>query len=341
MKKSYFILLAGAFLAGCSDGDGGKNNGPESSVWELSAADYLLLKGKVTHVVETSTDNSTPDDPYTMTLLDARFDASGRIVSYNPTGVDYSEPAPIHSTRAGWESPSACEFTYDGLGRMDRVVSHTLGELEATTYTITYGDHQCYLPVPFAVMDKPLWLLRGVTAIAGSDGYALQCDGKSATADYPESWSGRRQVVTSFKGDYPARSVAVTTQRGETTQTVTTTYGWGADGRLLRTSAVTELPEEDPSTEVVEYDTRLLCSPVRKSFSSGNEVLSEIAYDYHGNGLPSAARYIQGSESEWFGQPFTMEYSDEDAQGNWLKCKKTIPSEEVIVTLIDRTIDYK
>lgn len=341
MKKSYLILLAGLLLAGCSDGDGCKNNGPESSVWELSSADYLLLKGKVSQVVETSTDTSNPDDPYTMTLLDARFDASGRIVSYNPTGVDFSESAQSLSTRAGWEISSACEFAYDGLGRMNSVVSHTLGELTAITYQITYGDHQSYVPVPFVVMDKPLWLLRGVTAITGSDGYTLQCDGVTATADYPEGWSGKRQVSVFFEGEYPARSVSVTTLRGETTQTATTTYTWGANGRLMRTSVVTQIPEEEPSTEVVEYDARLLCSPVRKSFSSGGEVQAEIAYDYHGNGLPSAARYPVGSESEWFGQPFTMEYSDEDAQGNWLKCKKIIPGEDTLVTVIDRTITYR
>lgn len=324
MKKSCLTLLAGLALAGCSDHDGEGPKTPDKSVWELPHTAYMLLAGDVASAEEYFSDDSDPDDPYTLTLLQAEFDASGRLTFYNPiVGYDPREEAQAAPATRSWGVASeACEYSYDAQGRMTGVVRYAGGE--TSTYRITYGGHGCYVPVPFPVMDKPLWLLRGVASVTGSDGYTLAFADGTMNADYPETREGKQRLTVRFSGDYPAQSVLTNSVGGAVASTETTDYTWGSEGRLLRTVETVVSDGGDETRTIVEYDPKLLYSPVRKSVFTDETLSSELVYEYHADGLPGGVRYTVGGG---FDPTYTKEYSDPDTHGNWRRCVTTTDGE--------------
>lgn len=329
MKTRNFLLAALLLAAaGCSDSDGGQ--APARSVWDLSHRDYLLLRNNVSHVEESVTEED--EEPFT--LCEMQFDAAGRLTLYNTTGME--PDAGTFAVRSAWISPEAVRYEYDPAGRMIRAEVYALGEAEPTVYRIGYGTHGLYVPVPFRFADKPLWLLRGVSTITGSDGYSLRCDGETASAETAETWEGKRLMTITFKDDYPGRSVTTVTQGGETLFTTTVDYRWDRAGRLLRSSE--EVAYTDGSgtqTEVIEYDHALLLSPLRKTASVDDETAYVFVWTYFGNGLPGTGSYVEGQG--FTDTPFEKSYSGEDAHGNWTRCAT---SSDGITSTTTRTIAY-
>lgn len=331
MKTHYLFLAALLFTAaGCSDSDGGGNSCV--SVWDISHRDYMLLHGNVSHVAEFFSEEG--EEPFM--LSEAKFDAAGRLTWYNTTGMDYSIGTEASSTRSAWISPEAAAYEYDLAGRMSRVEIHALGEEEPTVYEIAYGAHGLYVPVPFHFADKPLWLLRGVTRITGSDGYSLECDGKTAASESPETWEGKKRTTIAFDGDYPAHEVTTTAQDDEVLFTTTIDYEWDSFGRLLRSSEkMADAASGDSQATVVDYDHTLLLSPMRTTVSVNGETSYVFVCTYFGNGLPGTGDYTQGRGfSE---MPFEKNYSEEDAAGNWTRCATT---SDGMTNTTTRTITY-
>lgn len=343
MKKYLVLLLSTLFFAvSCSDdinNDPGPGHKP-TSVWDLSHRDYLLLKGNVAHIEEQFTDMTDPEDPYTINLLTAELDNAGHVTLYNPTGEDLSV-ASQRRTRGWGPAADAFIYTYDAQGRMTKVSRYTLGEPDAVTYLISYGDHKDYIPMPFAVMDRPIWLLQGVTEVTGSNGYTLHYADGVANESYPAVWGGQKQVITSLYQHYPLQSITLTFVNQEQVSRATTNYTWGEAGNLLATNMLTVKPEEVSTREVVIYDSRFPYGPQEKSIYEGEEQVVRLVYLYYTDGELFSVRYAKGQESEWFGDAFTKEYTDLDANGNWLKCLKVITSADPAVQMpITRTLTY-
>lgn len=331
--KTRYLFLAALLLAaaGCDDNDNGGGN-PGISVWELSHRDYLLLRGNVSETVESLTEEG--EEPFV--ICETKFDAAGRLTLSNTTGMEFDAPAATYASRSTWISPEAVAYRYDPQGRMIRVEVYALGEPDPTTYEISYGTHTRYVPVPFRFADKPLWLLRGVSAITGSDGYSLRCDGTTASAETAETWEGKHVSTVAFEGDYPVRIETTTQQRGETLMTTTTEYTWGAAGRLLRSSEqMTDAASGDKQTTLTEYDPSLLLSPLRTTVTVNGETSYVFTYTYFGNGLPGTGSYTEGQG--FLETPFEKNYSGEDAHGNWTRCTTTSMDSPITT---DRKISY-
>lgn len=326
MKKHIWIILIAGALVACSD-DGSDipalPSGVRKPVWaEYTHAQLMRLQGEVRTVREYITDQEMEID-----LLTASFDASGNCTSYNPTGIDAG------AVTYGWGQEAAWfDYRYDASGRMIEATRYVVGA-EPSVYTIEYGAHESYIPMPFPLGDIEQLMLRGVTRVE-SEGYLLTSDGQSAASD--ESIGGwfSYDISTSviIADGLPVSGESIWVQHGEEAKRIVTTYTY-TDNWLSECRVVTRVPEEDDRIETTGYSSSWPCSPVFREIKQGVSVapLQRVEYSYTENGFPKDAVCTEGVLLD-AGEEFKQWYNGYDALRNWTSSTKDIDGTEVIIS---------
>lgn len=326
LLKSFIVLLT---LIACSCSDSEDYTNPQYSIWDLPHSSFLSLKGPIKSVHEIIT-----EDELRLSLLEIRLDQRGMLTYYNPCIYEIeSAQNASKPTTYGWGVVSyAYTYGYNGAGLLSTVQQS--GEGELINYTIEYGSHGAYVPMPFEVGDMKFFLIKNVTKVSGDNGFVFTCDGKQAESTVDNGWTG---IVTTHydfnEAGYPTKC-KTTTARGETESLVETTYTWGDKDALVKTESINP---DDQTREVVDYSPYLLHEPIKKRLYMDNatEPAQTLYYDYSKDGDLTDKHY--GVDETGFESTFKNAYSEYDKHGNW---NKRVKNEDGMSQESKRTIVY-
>lgn len=371
MKKT-LILLLGIIpvltLMSCNDDapvpgvrddiEAGKEPVPEVAYWEHSHVEFMGFKGQVETVLE---ERFSPEEAGTekSVIADIKFDESGRLLYYDPTGIERT-PEAIKKPSTRWIGVDSYfyEYKYDKDGKMTKVAVYE-GLEKSIIYTLTYGKHTKYIPLTFdtgtAVGTMDFFLVKGLekiigTTVDGVESFNYSFDGNKAF--YRTSSWGSEETVTYHYGDgvYPIYSDRITITRGEIVRKVNTIYNFNAKGVLVSTKEVSTEDESDVVTIKNYNPNKFLLITSESVISSamdedGNMVSTTATIEYTYNSkdqLETVVRKVNGKEMD---DKEEYVYTTTDNQGNWIHCEATQSS---IINwmhldgkfVYDRTITY-
>ena len=317
-----FVLLS---WMGCSsDDEEGQTCFPQTA----THSKCMALQGNVRHV-------EVYNEELDMTEVKADFDASGRCLFWDATGVPEEEnvPSKTKSMGSGWLStPARYHYTYNEKGQLVSVVRQQLGG-ETEHFTITYGWHQLWLPLPFPIASLSPYMVQGIESIT-SEHYHLVCDGVEAHADHQIlSWMSLRETTDFvFENqkvvEQHARLYSTSADGSETQIQRTRTffeYGTNQLQRMLEVTVDDEGYQE--KTESI-FSLHRPYQLLQKRFYTGMEMtpLYVTGYQYD-----EAGRLISVDDKSgdgFFETPYTQAYSSFDRMGNWATALKTYSEEE-------------
>ena len=321
MNKYIYILLIGLLSTACDDDDSSVTNVP--SVWEQSHLQLFALKGPVCKVVETARAILDEEDTEEDIRSESRFDTSGRLTYYNPTGV-YPEAT------VRWIGVSSMSYTYeyDREGRMVKVVTNEIGEAPRT-YMLTYGNHKTYVPLIFNFGPFDFFLVQGLEGIESTDGKVnYRFNGTSASYTNKTAFEETEVVYEySLGSQYPNRQTATSKRNNQLLETVTIDYTFSADGSLVSTDK--KVVEGDKGEqEQVEQTTisyvrnKLLLVSSIKTITL-NETY-EWGYIYNSDFLPLGV--VMKYNGETLDEEESYSYSSPDTFGNWTESRESLSS---------------
>ena len=326
MKKKIHVLLVAFFAllsVGCSDFEYGTSIPPTH--WYH--AQLLGFYGAV-HTI------AIHDATASQQLVDAEFDAYGRCVRWNDTGVMNRSD---YSTRA-WGSETAWyEYKYNAEGAVVEVRKYVLGG-DVETFRISYGNHTINVPAPFPLGNLPCWI-AGVSRIE-SEHYTLTCDGKSVKAErrmydvQNEVWKSQFhfQQSTVTEEDIQIYTIAEDgEQKLSRRRRVLYDFSGPTLNRIIRI-------DTDEDGHKVRFETLYngnTMRPLRRKLFSGDEQQPtyEAVYEYDYRGRLTVVR----DEKEFFETPYTIKYQTEDMQRNFLTATRTMGDQ---VQNLQSTITY-
>lgn len=325
MKRYLAICLAVLAAVACSDDDGpGTKPFQRQAPWEsYTQAQLLKLKGAVRTVRQQSLFDG---EPYL--LLTASFDAAGRCLSYNPTGIDPQVATYDWGVNSIWY-----EYAYDASGRLTRVTKNEVGA-DPEIYGITYGNHNSYVPAPFPLGDIEPFLLKGVTRIE-SPNFLLTSDGTQAVAEKAGTGWGAANDRTTYvlENGMPRSAVTVSSRNEEEMSRTATTYTYDRNwlSRIEQTTVYPESDGSDTQVAVTEFSDKWPCTVTSREVCMGGSTEPEyrMVYTYGENGLPKSAEYVTGS---FFEDEFRQHYNAYDAAGNWTSSTKSVSDSEIVIT---------
>lgn len=352
MKRSATILIS-AFVAALATAGCNEHTicglPPDPMVWDLAHSTLSSLNGNVASVREEST---VVEGEEPTVLLTASFDERGMMTSFNDTGI-YPEGVAAY----GWGVESNYyDYGYDSDGRLLKAVVHGVGV--TTTYTLTYGNHGRYVPMPFALGDRELFLVGNVTGVTGRsvdfDGepvgsdFEMTCDGQTATYAV-ESWDGTQRYTYTFEGAFPEKCEVKTSERGTDISIETINYSWDALGNPTKIESLIvpvdpEVPQEDIDAQtertLTEYAAGYIARPASKTVWYGGELRYKLNYSYMADGNLASVKYGPETLQPAFDvQECEYIYNGWDEPGNWTSCKKRIT--DMGVMDVTRTIVYR
>lgn len=317
-----FVLLT---LTGCSSDD---EEGPAWFPQTATHSSCMALQGNVRHV-------EVYNEELEMTEVKADFDASGRCIAWDATGVPEEEttPSKAKSMGSGWLStPARYHYTYNEKGQLVSVVRQPLGG-EAEHFTITYGKHHLWLPLPFPIASLAPYMVQGIESIT-SEHYHLVCDGVEAHAEQRIlAWMSLREttdfVFENQKAvEQHARLYSTAADGSETQiQRTRTFFEYGAR-QLQRTLEVTVDDEGNQEKTEVVFSPQRPYQLLQKRFYTGMEMtpLYETGYQYDEAGRLISVEDASGDG--FFEMPYTQAYRSFDRMGNWSSALKTYSEEE-------------
>lgn len=298
------VLMLGVACTSCnSENEEAGPTLPETTpvFWETPVREMMSLAGPVhtatTQVVMTG---ATEEETGYFFLNSKEFDAQGRLTKYDPIGLtgtfEYDVPTLVS------------EYTYDGQGRPISITTSEFGQ--GTTYTLTYGDHDNYVPLPLNMGDLRIFLVRGLESVTNTTtGESLLTWEGDKAITTKKSFPGKITTEITFENGYPKSAVSTGLI------STTTLYTWNEDGSPLR---IEESSEE--SRSVTSFSTNVPGYPsMEETYAAGEggELLTQVEYLYSDKG-DLAKVWCPDSEAVGF---FVQQYQDDfqqfDAQGNW------------------------
>lgn len=316
MNKILYLFVL-VFLMACEDSD---TPSPKSLFWEHSHASLMGLKGDVRRVVEsTYLLDALPGEEENK--IEYTFNASGRLTYYNPTGIE-----PATSTRWVGVASVVYSYQYDSFGRMVEALVTELGELPRS-YTLTYGEHDCYVPLIFPVGPLPFFLVKGLVSIESSDGL-VSYQFKENKASYSQSsWGGVTETVYEYEPGqpYPLSERIILTRNGDLLETTTTRYTFNADGALLSTVMDRVDGESNETLEhtTLHYRSGKFPQIASKTMVSGSDSF-EWEHTYDSKDLPLGALCkINGIYAD---KEESYSFTSFDDRGNWIDSRQTLSS---------------
>lgn len=324
-------------LAACSSEDepgqqGGDGSGNESAsvLWDHSHAYFMGLNGNPTRMVERriqEEDGERVEIPY---VYD--FNAQGNLTKYDPSGIDVSE--------SRWVPVDARIYTYqyDEAGKMTGAQVQTIGAAEDNqTYTVEYGDHELYVPLPFAVGTLNMVLLKGVTAVKLNGNTLLTCDGvRTVSYSYQDGVGFMKLTVEGIYHyddghPYPV-SLEETQKMGETVVSKKTVkYTFDDKGFLLSSETLTDMSGEYEAAdesyykkETITYNEGRYMEPkeavvdyVNTIEGMQSEYHYTLQYWYNDKLLLAGVTKTPKDAASGDAAEESYSYDSFDAQGNW------------------------
>ena len=318
------LLLAAACTSCEKDDENGNGGGktPNPVFWETSAREMMSLSGPVrSATTQVVMQGSTEEETGYFFLNSKEFDAQGRLVKYDPIGLSGTFEYNIPTT--------VSEYSYDAEGRLSSIKTVDFGA--ETEYTLTYGDHDNYVPLPLSMGDLRIFLVRGLVKVASADGQELLTweDGKAILTT--KSFTGTSRTEITFENGYP-KSAATTGLVASTTL-----YTWNEDGSPLR---IEESSDEQRS--VTTFSTNVPGYPVlEESYQPGEDgaLLTKVEYLYSDKGDLAKVWCPDSEAAGFFVEQYQDDFQEFDAYGNWTGALRTYLSTEEQYPL-ERQIEY-
>lgn len=320
-EKTARTLVPALMLAlACTSCESENEEGPVAApkvFWDTPVREMMSIAGPVQRV---KTQAVMPGESEPYILNSCEFDAQGRMVTYDPVGLyttfEYNVPT------------KASEYSYDAQGRLTSIKTIEFGT--ETTYTLTYGDHGNYVPLPLAMGDLRIYLVKDLVEVASSEGEVLLSweDGKAVTES--KSFTGTTRTELTFENGYPKQ--ATSTGVAETT----TLYSWNEDGSPARIEEST--PDSRTVTTFSSVAPGYPSAEETYRAGEGGELLSRLEYLYSDRG-DLAKVWYPDSEKAGFTLQYEDDYQEFDAQGNWTGAQRTYLDTEEQLQLV-RVISY-
>ena len=276
LNKLLFILPLICVITSCGDTE---LEAPEIipsepsviSFWEEQS--HLVMmgwKGKVNAVKEFSyivPFERQSKDEEAVSSSEWKFDISGHLIYYNPTSIE-----PTIYARDVWQVMACYSYGYDKAGKMVKVIVNDFSG-DPVIYTLTYGEHEVFVPLIFPLGIYDFFLVKGLESISDADGSVLYTYSGNKAIYTTESWSG--VTSTTFEYDegvmYPVRKIVTLKRGGVIANMEITSYLYNEDGSLASSDKIVKEGENEVERTVVRYMASTLL-PVSKLTDAGGQL---------------------------------------------------------------------
>ena len=318
LNKLLFILPLICVITSCGDTE---LEAPEIipsepsviSFWEEQS--HLVMmgwKGKVNAVKESSyivPFERQSKDEEAVSSSEWKFDISGHLIYYNPTSIE-----PTIYARDVWQVMACYSYGYDKAGKMVKVIVNDFSG-DPVIYTLTYGEHEVFVPLIFPLGIYDFFLVKGLESISDADGSVLYTYSGNKAIYTTESWSG--VTSTTFEYDegvmYPVRKIVTLKRGGVIANMEITSYLYNEDGSLASSDKIVKEGENEVERTVVRYMASTLL-PVSKLTDAGGQL--DWTYKYDDNNWWTEITYKEHFEEEAEAKELSI-YTRKDAFGNW------------------------
>ena len=283
------------------------------SFWEEQSHLVMLgWKGKVNAVKEFSyivPFERQSKDEEAVSSSEWKFDISGHLIYYNPTSIE-----PTIYARDVWQVMACYSYGYDKAGKMVKVIVNDFSG-DPVIYTLTYGEHEVFVPLIFPLGIYDFFLVKGLESISDADGSVLYTYSGNKAIYTTESWSG--VTSTTFEYDegvmYPVRKIVTLKRGGVIANMEITSYLYNEDGSLASSDKIVKEGENEVERTVVRYMASTLL-PVSKLTDAGGQL--DWTYKYDDNNWWTEITYKEHFEEEAEAKELSI-YTRKDAFGNW------------------------
>ncbi|MEG0993662.1 MAG: hypothetical protein RR303_04990 [Bacteroidales bacterium] len=308
MKKQ--IVLSLAFVCcmnSCQKEEAGVEDMSEKvAFYEQSHRTVMQIKGLVKEIREYNADPQFEEEKMLSAVI--AFNEAGNIASYDPTGMEEEISTfwiPVNVERY--------EYDYDEYNRLRKIKVMPLGE-EPAIYTLIYGEHSTYIPLPIEIKPIGEWLVKGLVSVESERAdFSYQFDGTKVSF-VQQDFGKKEQGTIQFENGYPVMRKSQTIESGVAVASKETKYSFDSlTGILLRKEC--DLTEDNKNTvSVYEYDSKGLC--IRQTDTSLNE-MAHYEYQYNSySWLIATSVKRDGTESNQ-----SRLYDQPDDHGNWTRCE--------------------
>lgn len=318
-NKLLFILPLFSVITSCDDAEPGapEVNPPEppvTSFWEVQSHCAMMgWKGNIKAVDEKSypvSSGTVNDGEDPLASCNWKFDANGHLLYYNPTGI---EPEP--STRGVWQTMACYSYEYDESGRLIRAMVDDFSG-EPIVYTLTYEDHDIYVPLIFPLGTYEYFLVKGLKSIVSDNGSITYTYEDHKSSYVTESWSGTSTTTFEYNAEsvYPVRKT-ITLSRGDVVLgTEVTSYIYNKDGSLTSTDKIVKEGENEVERTVTRYAESTLV-PLSILTDAGGQM--DWTYTYNEDNWLMEVSYKEDL-NDGIDSKETADYIQIDAVGNWI-----------------------
>lgn len=222
----------------------GDSDGETASdiLWDNSHDYFMGLKGHPVKMVEKriqEEEGERIEVPYVYF-----FNEQGNLTKYDPSGISEQE--------SRWVPVDARVYTYqyDEAGKLAEAGIQTIGAPEDDlTYTLEYGSHDLYVPLPFSVGTLDFVLQKGVTEVKENGVSILTCNGTNTVSYSSEEGMGffKLKVEGTYRYDghkYPVSLEETKSMSGVTVSKKTVKYTFDENGFLLASETLTDMSGE-------------------------------------------------------------------------------------------------
>lgn len=309
MNKCLLYISAISFLtAGCDKQEEPIAISVPDNFYEQSHSSYMGVKGRVREIKEYISEPG--DESFAMLSAFYAFNNSGNLTAFDPTGMQDDLQTywlPVNATSYSYE--------YDGNNRLSVVREISQNET-IRTYRFVYGDHSCYLPLPFDLKPMGEWLVKGVSEIVCDEmPFTYRFDGAELIAETTSDGLTEHCKV-SIKDGYPeSRSASVYADEEIIRKSET---WWDFDkvtGKpLQRKETITE--DNRMYTIITNYDPQGM--PAQKSVY--DETLTRTEYTYNSAGW----LWTQTVDTDEKETGSMRRMYDVDGMNNWIRCEQLV-----------------
>lgn len=342
MKVFYTILLASSLMlvSSCKDDETpgenppvtenpGDNQQEQDYISEFAHCRLMGLKGKPKEMIERriqEEDGETFEVPYKY-----YFNEKGNIIKYDPFGETEAE--------SRWIPVDARinTYQYDDEDRLVVATFHTVGvDGDDEVYTIEYGDHDLYVPLPFAVGTIDFILQKGVKSVKINGKKILECDGSKVEYSNEQSAGFFKVLVTGTymyeNSDYPTSLSEIKTVGESVNSTDNVKYSFSEKGYLLKEEKQSDMSGEYGKPEgsyyektVREYYPDRYLAPKNVTFERQSSIKGmeinlkySLQYWYNDKNLLTGIVRTDDLEGGTNGAEESYSYSEFDEHENWV-----------------------
>lgn len=339
MKVFYTILLASSLMlvSSCKDDETpgenppvtenpGDNQQEQDYISEFAHCRLMGLKGKPKEMIERriqEEDGETFEVPYKY-----YFNEKGNIIKYDPFGETEAE--------SRWIPVDARinTYQYDDKDRLVVATFHTVGIEDDEVYTIEYGDHNLYVPLPFAVGTIDFILQKGVKSVKINGKKILECDGSKVEYSNEESIGIFNKVFVTGtylygNSNYPTSLREIKSDDTGVLTEKNVKYSFNEKGYILK-EEISSLYEQDSYSEKIVREYNGDSYMALKSLSFERSSLGEdidinykynLKYWYNDKNLLTGIVRTDDLEVGTNGAEESYSYSEFDDYENWVDAK--------------------